>query len=250
MQISPGAPGFPPSPLAHFFLPLAGLHLPIGCWRKEGILPRDHSGSAEHVSQNPKSYDSTPPSRSVIYKFQASLVTAQPPHTAPPPSPVSHFLLLPVIFEPWEGFPGSASGKELVCQFRRRKRCAFKSWVGKILWRRAWQLTAAFLPGESCRQRSLAGYEESQRVGHNWRNLAAQEGQTGLSPVCLILFFPGYRGFYLLRSSVRQTLFQAIDMHQSHLILPATLNRPLLFFSFFLLSWRHQVLVAAHRVFL
>ena len=100
MQISPGAPGFPPSPLAHFFLPLAGLRLPIGCWRKGGKLPRDHSGSAEHVSQNPKSYDSTPPSRSVIYKFQASLVTAQPPHTAPPPSPVSHFLLLPVIFEP------------------------------------------------------------------------------------------------------------------------------------------------------
>ena len=84
MQISPGAPGFPPSPLAHFFLPVAGLRLPIGCWRKEGKLPRDHSGSAEHVSQNPKSYDSTPSSSSVIYIFQASLVTAQPPPTAPP----------------------------------------------------------------------------------------------------------------------------------------------------------------------
>ena len=31
-------------------------------------------------------------------------------------------------------------------------------WVGKILWRRAWQPTPAFLPGESHGQRRLAGY--------------------------------------------------------------------------------------------
>jgi len=30
--------------------------------------------------------------------------------------------------------------------------------VGKILWRRAWQLTPVFLPGESHRQRNLEGY--------------------------------------------------------------------------------------------
>ena len=30
--------------------------------------------------------------------------------------------------------------------------------VGKILWRRAWQPTPVFLPGESHGQRSLAGY--------------------------------------------------------------------------------------------
>jgi len=32
------------------------------------------------------------------------------------------------------------------------------SWVGKIPWRRAWQPTPVFLPGESHEQRSLAGY--------------------------------------------------------------------------------------------
>ena len=32
------------------------------------------------------------------------------------------------------------------------------TWVGKILWRRAWQPTPIFLPGESYGQRSLAGY--------------------------------------------------------------------------------------------
>jgi len=34
----------------------------------------------------------------------------------------------------------------------------FDSWVGKIPWRRKWQPTPVFLPGESHGQRSLAGY--------------------------------------------------------------------------------------------
>ena len=54
-------------------------------------------------------------------------------------------------------FPGGASGKEPAYQCRRHKRCRFDRWVGKILWRRAWQLTPEFLPGESHGQRSLPG---------------------------------------------------------------------------------------------
>ena len=37
----------------------------------------------------------------------------------------------------------------------------FDPWVGKIPWRRAWQLTPIFLPGEFHGQRSLAGYSPS-----------------------------------------------------------------------------------------
>ena len=37
-------------------------------------------------------------------------------------------------------------------------RLKFDPWVGKIPWRRAWQPTPVFLPGESHRQRSLTGY--------------------------------------------------------------------------------------------
>ena len=37
-------------------------------------------------------------------------------------------------------------------------RPGFNPWVGKILWRREWQPTPVFLPGEFHRQRSLAGY--------------------------------------------------------------------------------------------
>ena len=39
-----------------------------------------------------------------------------------------------------KGFPGGASGKESTCQGRRPKRREFSPWVGKIPWRRAWQL--------------------------------------------------------------------------------------------------------------
>ena len=38
------------------------------------------------------------------------------------------------------------------------QRCRFDPWVGKIPWRRAWQPTLVFLPGESHEQRSLVGY--------------------------------------------------------------------------------------------
>ena len=55
------------------------------------------------------------------------------------------------------GFPGGASGKEPACQCRRCKRLMFDPWVGKMPWRRAWQPTPVFLPGESHGQRSLAG---------------------------------------------------------------------------------------------
>ena len=37
-------------------------------------------------------------------------------------------------------------------------RCGFNPWSRKISWRRAWQPTPVFLPGESHGQRSLEGY--------------------------------------------------------------------------------------------
>ena len=59
--------------------------------------------------------------------------------------------------------------KEPACHCKRCKRHEFDPWVGKIPWRRAWQSTPVFLPGESHGQRSLAGYspcslQESDRT--------------------------------------------------------------------------------------
>ena len=56
------------------------------------------------------------------------------------------------------GLPTWLSARESTWQCRRHTRSGFDPWVGKIPWRRAWQPTPVFLPGESHGQRSLAGY--------------------------------------------------------------------------------------------
>ena len=66
-------------------------------------------------------------------------------------------------------FPGGASGKEPACQGRRHKRHRFDPWMGKMSWRRAWQPTLVFLPGESHGQRSLdccspQGHKDSDTI--------------------------------------------------------------------------------------
>ena len=55
-------------------------------------------------------------------------------------------------------FSGGASSKESACQCRRYKRLRSDPWVGKIPWRRKWQLTPVFFPGKSHGQRSLMSY--------------------------------------------------------------------------------------------
>ena len=49
----------------------------------------------------------------------------------------------------------SLPGSSVLC---RRKRHRFDPWVGRIPWRRAWQPTPVFLPGESHGQKNLVGY--------------------------------------------------------------------------------------------
>ena len=73
-----------------------------------------------------------------------------------------------------EGFPGGASGKESTCQCRRPERLGFDPWVGKIPWRRAWQPTPVFLPGEPSWTEEPGGLQSMglQRAGHNWSDLA------------------------------------------------------------------------------
>ena len=57
---------------------------------------------------------------------------------------------------------GEESGKKSTCQFRRHKRCGFDLWIRKIPWRRAWQPTPVFLPGEILRT------EEPGRLYSPW----------------------------------------------------------------------------------
>ena len=63
-----------------------------------------------------------------------------------------------------EGFRGGSDG--ICLQYRW---AGFDPWVGKIPWRRAWQPTPVFFPGESHGQRSLAGYSpQDHRIRHDW----------------------------------------------------------------------------------
>ena len=81
-------------------------------------------------------------------------------------------VLVSIVFCTWVsmliGHPRRLSGKESSCQCRRCKRCRFYPGIRKILWKRAWQPTPVFLPGESHGQRSLAGYSP---LGHKESDL-------------------------------------------------------------------------------
>ena len=65
------------------------------------------------------------------------------------------------------GFPPSSVGKESACNAGD---LGFKSWVGKIPWRRKWQPTPVFLSGESYGQRSLTDYSSWGRK--SWTRLS------------------------------------------------------------------------------
>ena len=64
---------------------------------------------------------------------------------------------------------GGTSGKQQACPCGRCKIPGFDSWVRKIPWRRKWQPTPVFLPGESPWTEEPGGLQSigSQRVRHN-----------------------------------------------------------------------------------
>ena len=72
------------------------------------------------------------------------------------------------------GFPGDSHGKESACSAGNlglipgsgRSLCWEYLWVGKIPWRRKWQPTPVFLPGESHGIRSLLAIVHS--VTKSW----------------------------------------------------------------------------------
>ena len=76
------------------------------------------------------------------------------------------------------GLPSWLSSKDSACQGRICRRHGFDPWVGKIPWRRKWQPTPVFLPGESHRRKSLVGY--SPWVAKSWTRLS---DFTSLSPI-------------------------------------------------------------------
>ena len=61
-------------------------------------------------------------------------------------------------------FPGGSEVKASACNAGDLGSIpGFDPWVGKIPWRRQWQPTPVFLPGESHGRRSLVGYSARGR---------------------------------------------------------------------------------------
>ena len=59
------------------------------------------------------------------------------------------WLFISVRSLPHQGLPGGFGSKESACNTEQIQRLGFDPWVKKIPWRREWQLTVVFLPGES-----------------------------------------------------------------------------------------------------
>ena len=86
------------------------------------------------------------------------------------------------------GLLGGTSGKEPACQCRRHKGRAFDPWVGKIPWRRAWQSTPVFLPGECpwTEEPSRLQSIGSQRLRYDWSDLAQHIHPAEVLQVCFV----------------------------------------------------------------
>ena len=121
----------------------------------------------------------------------------------------ANFWMLPQRTEKW------FSDEESTCQCRR---CRFDPKVGKILWRRKWQLTPVLLPGKFHGQRSLVGYSPwgCKRVRHSLETKQQQiHPEVGLLGLTIsishflrnaILFSRAVALFHIPRNSPREYL--------------------------------------------
>ena len=79
---------------------------------------------------------------------------------------------MPIIREWGQSLIRRDMGASLIAQLVKNlpamQKTRFDPWARKIPWRRKWQPTSVFLPGESHGQRMLACYSPCvERVGHN-----------------------------------------------------------------------------------
>ena len=164
-------------------------------------------------------------------QFHAHCLATSFLYQGPAPPHSERMTFLPALLR--KGFPGGHSGKDLPASAGRCKRHGFNPWVGKIPWRRAWQPTPVFLPGESHGQRSLAGYMGSHSQtwlkqlsthAHTWLRKQKQLGTptsshlssttvSDLPPVYDILTFPPVTGGRYLCPSFHRGFVLSLPTH-------------------------------------
>ena len=81
------------------------------------------------------------------------------------------------------GFPGGSVVKESACQCRRHR---FNTWIGKIPWRRKWQLSPVFFPGKFHGQRRQVDYSSwgCKRVKNDLAAAAAAKSLQSCPTLC------------------------------------------------------------------
>ena len=114
-------------------------------------------------------------------------------------------------------FPVGTSGKDPACQCMRCKRRGFDPWVGKIPWRRSWQPTPVFLPGDSHGQRSLAGSTVHRLLNCQTQLKWLSTQHVSLQCVFYQAFFSDVRGKFKKNSFYWMTVWHlCIDVISFH----------------------------------
>ena len=86
----------------------------------------------------------------------------------------------------------------LVAQVVKNLPAMQETWVGKIPWRRKWQPTPVFLPGESHRQRSLAGCSPRSPKQADMTEQLTARNYRRVFQNCHTIFLPASKGWELL----------------------------------------------------
>ena len=124
------------------------------------------------------------------------------------PSPLNNVLELPWIFvlsySWWLGW-------QRICL--QCKKPGFEPWVGKIPWRKVWQLTPVFLPGEFHRQRSLVHWvaKSQTRLKQLSNHACTKPAYTASQTICPSKGFHLPRGRGTFSSHKAPSAFQTIS---------------------------------------
>ena len=132
-----------------YYVQLTKSYMPFQSWKHLFQMETEHSANLNNGSQNAIPRLAAPAFSWNLLAIQMLRPTESEPKEGRPES-----YILPSLPCDSTRPPRWLNDRESACQCRRHW---FDPWVRKIPWRRKWESTPVFLPGESRGQRSLMG---------------------------------------------------------------------------------------------